>query len=199
MIFTCHLRNRTRVRPATGCGLRSSRSLARLIKLRFSDLNSMSCFRFCGVIAASAYSSGVRGRGRQTLSVRLAFAHPSNSRGHPPWPTFKFTSTQKRFFAASSTPSSPTSPPSPTPSYAPIRRSILSRILPASLLTNPDGTTSSSTSFRKIVALARPERRPLMTAIGLLLISSSVSLSIPFTVGRLIDYFTSSSPVSWSL
>jgi hypothetical protein len=182
----------------TGCGLRSAvtRTGSSHSDLYSTRLDSMSCFRLRGIIAASAYSSGVRGR--QTPSVRLAFAHPSNSRGHPPWPTFKFTSTPKRFFAASSTPSSPTSPPSPTPSYAPIRRSILSRILPASLLTSPDGTTSSSTSFRKIVALARPERRPLMTAIGLLLISSSVSLSIPFTVGRLIDYFTSPSPVSWS-
>ncbi|KAI0050836.1 hypothetical protein FA95DRAFT_1587582 [Auriscalpium vulgare] len=54
--------------------------------------------------------------------------------------------------------------------------------------------SSSASSFRKIVGLARPERRPLVTAVGLLLVSSSVSMSIPFTVGKLIDYFTAANP-----
>ncbi|KAH9915484.1 P-loop containing nucleoside triphosphate hydrolase protein [Fomitopsis serialis] len=56
----------------------------------------------------------------------------------------------------------------------------------------PLGKTASS--FRKIVALAKPERKPLAISIGLLVISSSVSMSIPFTVGRLIDFFTSPLP-----
>jgi hypothetical protein len=162
----------------------------------------MFCLRLHGVVAASACSSGVRRR--HALSVRLTFAHPPSSRGHPPWPTF--TSAQKRLFAASFTPRTPAPhppPPASQPSsalfYAPTHRSILSRILPASFLSDAGGTTSTSTSFRKIVALARPERRPLLTAIGLLLVSSSVSLSIPFTVGKLIDYFTSPNPVGWSL
>jgi ABC-type multidrug transport system fused ATPase/permease subunit len=43
--------------------------------------------------------------------------------------------------------------------------------------------------------LAKPEKKPLTFAVGLLLISSSVSMSIPFTVGKLIDYFTSANPV----
>ena len=47
----------------------------------------------------------------------------------------------------------------------------------------------------QIVAFAWPERQPLLTAIGLLLVSSSVSLSIPFVVRKLIDYFTSVNPV----
>jgi hypothetical protein len=165
----------------------------------------MFCLRLHGVVAASACSSGVRRR--QALSVRLTFAHPPSSRGHPPWPTFT-SAAQKRLFAASFTPRTPAPHPHPPPptsqptsalSYAPTHRSILSRILPASLLSNAGGTTSTSTSFRKIVALARPERRPLLTAMGLLLVSSSVSLSIPFTVGKLIDYFTSPNPVGWSL
>ncbi|THV05164.1 hypothetical protein K435DRAFT_790548 [Dendrothele bispora CBS 962.96] len=50
------------------------------------------------------------------------------------------------------------------------------------------------TSFRKIVALARPEKKPLVTAIGLLLMSSAVSMSIPFTIGKLIDFFSSANP-----
>lgn len=156
------------------------------------------------LVATPTRSSTARGRGG-ALDVRLTFAHPSTSRRYPPCP---FILAQRRSFVASSTPraappnprpSSPTSPTlsPPTPPPPPIRRSILSRLLPASL-SNAGGTSSTSASFRKIVALARPERRPLLTAIGLLLVSSSVSLSIPFTVGKLIDYFTSPNPVGWS-
>jgi hypothetical protein len=158
--------------------------------------NSMFCLPLRGIVAASAHSSGARGRG--ALSVSLVFAHPSTSRRHPPPPAF--ASAQKRFFAASSALRAP--PPSHTVSSSPppIRRSILSRLLPASLSSAPNsgGASSTSTSLRKIAALARPERRPLLTAIGLLVVSSSVSLSIPFTVGKLIDYFTSPHPVGWS-
>ena len=75
------------------------------------------------------------------------------------------------------------------------RRSILSRFLPAAIAAD---TTKSASSFRKIVALASPEKKPLGIAIGLLLVSSSVSMSIPFTIGKLIDYFTSANPVSLS-
>ncbi|KAI0301675.1 P-loop containing nucleoside triphosphate hydrolase protein [Multifurca ochricompacta] len=111
------------------------------------------------------------------------FRHPSSH----PLPSSSSSS------SSTSTPSTP-SPPESSPRSIPI----LSRFLPASLSPDADGsstsTSSTSASFRKIVALARPERRPLLTAIGLLMISSSVSLSIPFTVGKLIDYFTSSNP-----
>jgi hypothetical protein len=54
----------------------------------------------------------------------------------------------------------------------------------------------SASSFRKIVALAKPEKKPLTTAVGLLLISSAVSMSIPMTIGKLIDFFSSTNPVS---
>lgn len=57
----------------------------------------------------------------------------------------------------------------------------------ASIRSRSDGVSS----FKKIVALAKPERKFLLIAVGLLLVSSTVSMSIPFTVGRLIDYFTS--------
>lgn len=69
-----------------------------------------------------------------------------------------------------------------------------SRFVPVPLKTQP----GSGASFRKLVALAKPERKPLAIAIGLLLVSSSVSLSIPFTIGRLIDFFSTSNPVSRS-
>ena len=75
----------------------------------------------------------------------------------------------------------------PTP-----KRSFWSRILPTSFAAD---TTKSASSFRKIVALAKPEKKPLGIAIGLLLVSSSVSMSIPFTIGKLIDYFTTANPV----
>lgn len=76
----------------------------------------------------------------------------------------------------------------------PPRPSILSR-LPFFRSGSENDTNSSSASFKKIVALASPEKRPLLAAVGLLLISSAVSLSIPFTVGRLIDYFSTPNPV----
>lgn len=154
------------------------------------------------LVTIPALSFSALGRGG-ALSVRVTFAHPSTSRRYPPCPPF--LSSQWRSFAAGSTPrtppldSRPSSPTSPTPSPPPqIHRSVLSRLLPASLLSNDGGTSSTAASFRKIVALARPERRPLLTAISLLFVSSSVSLSIPFTVGKLIDYFTSSNPVGCS-
>ncbi|CAL1711971.1 unnamed protein product [Somion occarium] len=74
---------------------------------------------------------------------------------------------------------------------APRKPSVLAKILPSSVAADP---TKSASSFRKIVALAKSERKPLGIAIGLLLISSSVSMSIPFTIGKLIDYFTSANP-----
>lgn len=71
------------------------------------------------------------------------------------------------------------------------RSSILSRIFP-SLQSSPE----TGSSLRKVVALAKPEKKPLLFAICLLLVSSSVSMSVPFAIGKLIDYFSSTNPVS---
>jgi putative ABC transport system ATP-binding protein len=130
---------------------------------------------------------------RPALSVRFNFPHHSTRKRCAPCPTYALAQ-GSRFFATSPVTRAPTSS-TPTPT----RRSILSRFLPSSFSSSTDGSIPTSTSFRKIIALARPERRPLLTAIGLLLVSSSVSLSIPFTVGQLIDYFTSSNPVGLSI
>lgn len=54
---------------------------------------------------------------------------------------------------------------------------------------NSEGSTSAS--LRKLVELARPESKPLTLAIGLLIVSSSVSMLIPLTIGKLIDFFSS--------
>jgi hypothetical protein len=65
-------------------------------------------------------------------------------------------------------------------------RSFLSRLIP------PPNTGSS---FRKVVSLAKPEKKPLILAVCLLLVSSSVGMTIPLTVGKLIDFFSTNSPV----
>ncbi|KAJ4483582.1 P-loop containing nucleoside triphosphate hydrolase protein [Lentinula aciculospora] len=67
------------------------------------------------------------------------------------------------------------------------RLGILTRFLPS-------GPSVMASSFRKIIALAKPERKPLTTAIGLLLVSSAVTMSIPFTIGKLIDFFSTVNP-----
>ncbi|KAJ7029994.1 P-loop containing nucleoside triphosphate hydrolase protein [Mycena alexandri] len=76
----------------------------------------------------------------------------------------------------------PARPPPPKPS-------ILSRFLPQSF-----AASESASSFGKIAALAKPEKKPLLMAVGLLFVSSSISLSIPFTIGKLIDFFSSTNP-----
>ncbi|KAK4699123.1 hypothetical protein P7C70_g7144, partial [Phenoliferia sp. Uapishka_3] len=46
--------------------------------------------------------------------------------------------------------------------------------------------------IRRLVDLAKPERKTIAIAVGLLFVSSSISLSIPFTIGRIIDLFSGS-------
>ena len=70
-------------------------------------------------------------------------------------------------------------------------RSLFSRFVS----TSGEDPAKSASSFRAIVSLAKPEKKPLAMAIGLLFVSSSVSMSVPFTIGKLIDYFTSANPV----
>ncbi|KAJ6593390.1 P-loop containing nucleoside triphosphate hydrolase protein [Mycena capillaripes] len=67
--------------------------------------------------------------------------------------------------------------------------SILSRFLPQSWT-----TSESAFSFRKMASLAIPEKKPLLMAVGLLVVSSSVTLTIPFMTGKLIDFFSSANP-----
>ena len=74
----------------------------------------------------------------------------------------------------------------------PRKTTILSRFLPAPILSK---TPQNVSSLRKIFAFAKPEKKPLLIAIGLLLVSSTVSMSVPFTIGKLIDFFSSSNSV----
>ncbi|CAK9787373.1 hypothetical protein CC85DRAFT_289332 [Cutaneotrichosporon oleaginosum] len=53
------------------------------------------------------------------------------------------------------------------------------------------GHNKAEASVGKLVELAVPEKRTLATAVGLLVISSSVSMLVPLTIGKLIDFFSS--------
>lgn len=70
------------------------------------------------------------------------------------------------------------------------RLRVLSRVLPPALQSNP----ATGSSLRKVIALAKSEKKPLFFAVCLLLVSSSVAMSVPFTIGKLIDYFSSENP-----
>lgn len=73
------------------------------------------------------------------------------------------------------------------------RKSPLARLTAAFALGKPeepaDGKAESSVG--KLVELAVPERKTLTAAVGLLVISSSVSMLVPLTIGKLIDFFSS--------
>lgn len=70
------------------------------------------------------------------------------------------------------------------------RSSIFSRTLPSALQSGP----ATGSSLRKVISLAKPEKKPLLFAVCLLLVSSSVAMSVPFTIGKLIDYFSTENP-----
>jgi hypothetical protein len=59
----------------------------------------------------------------------------------------------------------------------------------------PSSPPPTAPSVISLFSLAYPERAPLSVSIALLLFSSSVSMSVPFSIGKLIDFFSSSNPV----
>ncbi|KZT04839.1 uncharacterized protein LAESUDRAFT_703148 [Laetiporus sulphureus 93-53] len=131
--------------------------------------------------------------------VTVCAVRPSLTRPIPTWHQFRLRA-QVHSHRRLATDSPSTPPPSnlpPIPSAKPVatepptpKPSVISKILPPSLAK----TQKATSSFRKIAALARPEAKPLTISVGLLVISSTVSMSIPFTIGKLIDFFTSSQP-----
>ena len=50
-----------------------------------------------------------------------------------------------------------------------------------------NGNAKSPGEFRRILSLARPERSRLTAAIGLLVISSGITMSVPYAIGKIID------------
>lgn len=73
------------------------------------------------------------------------------------------------------------------------RKSPLARLTAAFALgkeaNEADGKAESS--IGKLVELAVPERKTLTAAVGLLVVSSSVSMLVPLTIGKIIDFFSS--------
>lgn len=136
------------------------------------------------VVGARSLHASQGSQGLRSLRFGIPTMTPSFRRAWTHLPAKRFNSTQ-------------TPPPttSPTP---PQKRSLFSRFIPKNTGA-ASGSISSSSSFKKIVALAKPEWKPLTIAIGLLLMSSAVSMSVPFTVGKLIDFFSTTNPVSGKL
>lgn len=71
--------------------------------------------------------------------------------------------------------------PSALPSDAP-PPGRFARMLPPAWRADP----GSGKSLRKMVALTMPEKKPLMYGVGLLLVSSSVTMSVPLTIGAIV-------------
>ncbi|KAJ9121502.1 hypothetical protein QFC22_002119 [Naganishia vaughanmartiniae] len=64
------------------------------------------------------------------------------------------------------------------------------RVLSLAPTKDSEAPGSTNSSIHKLVDLARPEKKQLTTAIGLLFISSGVSMLVPLTIGKLIDFFS---------
>ncbi|CCO34778.1 putative ABC transporter ATP-binding protein/permease C9B6,09c [Rhizoctonia solani AG-1 IB] len=71
-------------------------------------------------------------------------------------------------------------------SHRPAAGVAISKLVPAPLRADPN----QAANLRQLFALAKPEKTTLLTAFGLLLISSSVTMSVPLTFGKLIDFFS---------
>ena len=52
--------------------------------------------------------------------------------------------------------------------------------------------------FRRLFSLAGPEKKSIILALAMLLVSSAVGLAVPFTIGKVIDFFTGPAPESES-
>lgn len=116
------------------------------------------------------------GRGYRPLRPRVEFGVISSLSSSRIWHiNCRFNSTQS----------------SSQENLTPRKSTTLARFLPASIFSK---TPQNVSSVGKIFALAKPERKPLLIAVGLLLISSAVSMSVPFTIGKMIDFFSSPNP-----
>jgi hypothetical protein len=85
--------------------------------------------------------------------------------------------------------SSPSSPSSPAASPAVTE---ITSPLPSEISKDPAKTDASPdvTSILKLVSLAKPQWRLISVGVGCLVISTGVNLTIPWVIGRIIDFFT---------
>lgn len=58
----------------------------------------------------------------------------------------------------------------------------------------PQGKKSGSREIWRLIKIARPEAKVLSVAFVFLLVSSSISMSIPFSIGKILDIATNSKP-----
>ncbi|WVQ77988.1 hypothetical protein IAT38_000069 [Cryptococcus sp. DSM 104549] len=141
-----------------------------------------------------------------TRPPRLTFLHTSHPRLSSP---IRHNSTQTS--PPPTSPATKASAPEPSPSgtldtpAAPGKRpSIIARLRSVVSLTPVKETHTSdgsdgednqkgTSNVRKLLQLATPEKRNLIIAVGLLLVSSSVSMLVPLTIGKLIDFFSTNS------
>ncbi|ODN84680.1 hypothetical protein L202_00576 [Cryptococcus amylolentus CBS 6039] len=122
-----------------------------------------------------------------------------------PRPTLRSQGFRYLTGSSSQSPASPTTSssttkvfPSQTPETTasevkPPRPSILARLTSNVSLTPEEGESGKDTghsNIRKLMSLAKPEQKDLTVAIGLLLVSSAVSMLVPLTIGKLIDFFS---------
>ena len=73
-------------------------------------------------------------------------------------------------------------------------RTLLQSQLAKSAPKSKDGASPAPTNFpdlKRLFSLAVPQKRSILIALALLLVSSSITLTVPFAIGRLIDFFTS--------
>ncbi|OCF74177.1 ATP-binding cassette, subfamily B (MDR/TAP), member 10 [Kwoniella mangroviensis CBS 8886] len=173
-------------------------------------LNASSSILRNGLIRCSTESTSVMRRGmlqsRYGVDRQITSCRPSINRRIPT--TFIRRNSSSTPTASSSIPKvqNATTPPessaiTQTDSQETSNRSILSRIT-SNLSLKPvaethtskeGGEDSGSSSVIKLLELAKPESRNLGIAVGLLLVSSSVSMLVPLTIGKLIDFFSSNS------
>lgn len=74
------------------------------------------------------------------------------------------------------------------------RKGLIARLTSALSLKNvgpQDTSETGQSSVKQLFQLAKPEKKTLGIAVGLLCISSSVSMLVPLTIGKLIDFFSS--------
>ncbi|KAL1694556.1 P-loop containing nucleoside triphosphate hydrolase protein [Schizophyllum commune] len=89
--------------------------------------------------------------------------------------------------AFNATPPAPRPPPPPPPQPTLTER--IRRLLRRDTAARTSSASPRGPTAIALLRLAKPETRPLLLASGLLLVSSAVSMSVPLTIGRLIDVF----------
>lgn len=69
--------------------------------------------------------------------------------------------------------------------------SFVRRLASDAAKTGPTATTKPTRSdFRRLLSLARKEKWIMLAAVGCLIVSSSITMSVPFAIGKMLDLIT---------